>query len=97
MLLQISPLNQLAQMQLDSFAIGGQEGNCVGNGDPDTLPGDGQHLFLQRHQLFRQRSRSILPSGMSFYFYWLVRKKRSQSSGFSSLLRISFCDARSAR
>jgi hypothetical protein len=54
MLLQIPLLNQLAQMQLDGIAIGSQERYCIGNGDPATHPGDGQHLFLQRCQLLQQ-------------------------------------------
>ncbi len=48
MLLQISLLNQLAQVQLDRIAIGGQESYCIGNSDPVTFPGDCQHLFLQK-------------------------------------------------
>ena len=41
-------------MQLDRIAIGGQKSYCIGNSDPATLPGDGQHLFLQRRQLLQQ-------------------------------------------
>ncbi len=47
MLLQISLLNQLAQVQLDGVAIGGQEGYRIANGYPAPLPGGGQHFFLQ--------------------------------------------------
>jgi len=54
MLLQVPRLNQLAQVQLDRIAIGGQKRYGIGNGDPATLPGDGQHLFLQRRQLLQQ-------------------------------------------
>lgn len=44
MLLQIPLLNQLAQMQLGGVAIAGQESNGIGNGEPATLPCDGQRL-----------------------------------------------------
>ena len=54
MLLQIPLLNQLAQMQFDRIAIGGQESYCIGNGDPAPFPGNGQHLFLQRRKLLQQ-------------------------------------------
>jgi hypothetical protein len=53
MLLQISLLNQLAQVQLDRIAIGSQKCYCIGNGYPATLPGDCQHLFLQRRQFLQ--------------------------------------------
>lgn len=45
MLFQITLLNQLAQMQLDGVAIGGQKCYCIGNGDPATLPGDGRYII----------------------------------------------------
>jgi hypothetical protein len=48
---QTPQLNQLAQVQLDGLSIGGQKSYCIGNGYPATLPGDCQHLFLQRRQL----------------------------------------------
>jgi hypothetical protein len=54
MLFQIPLLNQLAQMQPEGVAIGGQKSYCVGNSEPATLPGDGQHLFLQRCQLLQE-------------------------------------------
>lgn len=54
MLFQKPLLNHLAQMQLDRIAIGGQKSYGIGNGDPAMLPGDGQHLFLQRRKLLQQ-------------------------------------------
>lgn len=51
--------DQLAQMQLDGVAIGGQKCNSIGNSDPAQLPGDCQHLFLQRVQLFHYLFASI--------------------------------------
>ena len=45
MLFQIPLLNRLAQMPLGGIAIGRQRSDCLGNGYPATLPGDGQHLF----------------------------------------------------
>jgi hypothetical protein len=54
MLLQITLLNQLAQVQLDGVAIGGQKSYGIGNSYPATLPGDSQYLFLQRRQLLQE-------------------------------------------
>lgn len=54
MLFQISLLNQLAQIQLDRIAIGGQKSYCISNSDPAPFLGDCQHFFLQRRQLLQE-------------------------------------------
>ena len=97
MLFQIPLLNQLAQVQLDRITIGGQKSYGIGNSDPATLPGDSQHLFLKRGQLFQQLFALDLAEQDIFLLFQAGQEEAQPVLRFSSSLRISFCDARSAR
>lgn len=75
MLLQIPLLNQLAQMQFDRVAIGGQKRDGIGNGYPATLPGNCQYLFLQRSQLLQQLFALDLAEQDVFLFFQTGQEK----------------------